>query len=155
MWTRSVDVQDKLFIFTISVFKKTAVGKDYERSKQSAHSTQYQGTLVKTAHLMKHTEYLQRGYFQASFTASCSVFVSLLIRLHIAGDDDLVCMMLTSSCWSLTTRRTRHLHGAKMSVIGITQIPNSSIIIATCLPNFCEASEVSETPYINLACFFP
>lgn len=54
----------------------------------------------------------------------------LAMRLHTAGDDDLVRMMLASSSWSLAIRRTRRLHGAKMSVIGMSQTPNASISIA-------------------------
>ncbi|GJN21743.1 hypothetical protein PR202_gb09255 [Eleusine coracana subsp. coracana] len=33
-------------------------------------------------------------------------------------------MMRASSCWSLATRSTRRLHGTKMSVTGMIQIPN-------------------------------
>lgn len=53
----------------------------------------------------------------------------LVTRLHAAGYDDLPRMMLARSSWSLATRRTRRLHGAKMSVIGMSQIPNASISI--------------------------
>uniref|UniRef100_A0ACD5Z3M1 Uncharacterized protein n=1 Tax=Avena sativa TaxID=4498 RepID=A0ACD5Z3M1_AVESA len=56
------------------------------------------------------------------------IVCSLARRLHTAGDDDLVRMMLALNCWRLATRRTRRLHGAKMSVIGMTQIANSSNI---------------------------
>jgi len=52
------------------------------------------------------------------------------MRLHTAGCDDLVRMMLASICWSLATRRTRRLQGAKMSVIGMIQIPNANISIS-------------------------
>ncbi|AQK54086.1 hypothetical protein ZEAMMB73_Zm00001d051349 [Zea mays] len=58
----------------------------------------------------------------------------LVTRLHAAGYDDLPRMMLARSSWSLATRRTRRLHGAKMSVIGMSQTPNASINIAV----FCE-----------------
>ncbi|KAK3154809.1 hypothetical protein QOZ80_2BG0195350 [Eleusine coracana subsp. coracana] len=78
----------------------------------------------------------------------------LVILLHIAGDGDLVCMMRASSCWSLATRSTRRLHGTKMSVTGMIQIPNVSISIAA---DFCEASEVSLgfLHHTAQACVFP
>uniref|UniRef100_A0A0A9AKA8 Uncharacterized protein n=1 Tax=Arundo donax TaxID=35708 RepID=A0A0A9AKA8_ARUDO len=67
----------------------------------------------------------------ASFLHSVMLNVCILaMRLHTAGDDDLVRVMLASSCWSLATRRTRRLHGARMRVIGMIQIASSSISIA-------------------------
>lgn len=87
--------------------------------------------LARAAHLMKLG-------FQASpaedqvpgFLHNVTVIVcSLARRLQMAGDDDLVRMMLAFSCWRLASRRTRRLHGVKMTVIGRIQIPNSSISI--------------------------
>lgn len=61
------------------------------------------------------------------------LIVCILARkLHIAGDVDLVCMMISSSCWSLVISNTNRRHGAKMSVIGMMKIASSSIGIAAC-----------------------
>lgn len=103
------------------------------------HHTPVRGrALARAAHLMKlrfcisPAEELIPG-----FVHNVTLIVCILARrLHIAGDDDLVRMMLASSCWSLATRRTRRLHGAKMSVIGMSHIPNTSISISARLLNF-------------------
>lgn len=87
------------------------------------------------AHLKKLVFFMSPAGLLPSFLHSVMLSVCILaIRLHIAGDDDLVCMMLASSCWSLATRRTRRRHGANVSVTGMIQIPNSSISIAARLP---------------------
>ncbi|AQK73233.1 Anaphase-promoting complex subunit 8 [Zea mays] len=76
----------------------------------------------------------------------------LAMRLHTSGYDDLLRMMLASSSWNLTTRRTRRLHGAKMSVIGMIQTPNPNISIAALWRalNFCGFGFLHRTTLVSV-----
>jgi len=76
------------------------------------------------------TAYLDQELLPVSLHSVMVSVCILAMRLHTAGVDDLVRMMLASICWSLATRRTRRLQGAKMSVIGMIQIPNANISIS-------------------------
>ena len=83
--------------------------------------------LARAAHLMKLVFRTSPAEDQVpGFLHNVTVIVcSLARRLQMAGDDDLVRMMLSFSCWRLSSRRTRRLHGVKMRVTGRIQIPNS------------------------------
>ena len=83
--------------------------------------------LARAAHLMKLVFRTSPAEDQVpGFLHNVKVIVcSLARRLQRAGDDDLVRMMLAFSCWRLSSRRTRRLHGVKMRVTGRIQIPNS------------------------------
>lgn len=116
---------------------QTRVFMDKE-SRFVTHPTPAKEKLARAAHLMKLVFLITGAKDLAPIFPHTVMLIvcSLARRLHNSGDDDLVRMMLALSCWRLATRRTRRLHGAKMSVIGMIQIANSSSIVDGFLPGF-------------------
>jgi hypothetical protein len=117
---------------TIHLVQEKATNQSIHEQGESVvtHPTPAMEKLARAAHLMKLGFLITWAKDLAQiFPYTVIVIVcSLARRLHNAGDDDLERMMLSLNFWRLATRSTRRLHGAKMSIIGMAQIANSSSI---------------------------